>query len=70
VRLNARVIAIDAAGVTVSTGGDDERIGARTVLRAAGVRASPLGASLGARCDASGRVEVPANNHSLVFRTT
>jgi NADH dehydrogenase len=58
VRLNARVIALDAAGVTVNTGGHDERIGARTVLWAAGVRASPLGASLGARCDASGRVEV------------
>ncbi|HEX3763717.1 MAG TPA: FAD-dependent oxidoreductase, partial [Kofleriaceae bacterium] len=58
VRLNARVVAIDATGVTVNTGGADEWIGARTVLWAAGVRASPLGASLGARCDASGRVEV------------
>jgi NADH dehydrogenase len=58
VHLNARVIAIDATGVTVNTGGRDERIGARTVLWAAGVCASPLGASLGARCDASGRVEV------------
>jgi NADH dehydrogenase len=58
VRLNARVVAIDGAGVTVHIDGRDERIGARTVLWAAGVCASPLGASLGARCDASGRVEV------------
>jgi NADH dehydrogenase len=58
VRLNTRVVAVDATGVTVNAGDRDERIGARTILWAAGVRASPLGASLGARCDASGRVEV------------
>jgi NADH dehydrogenase len=58
VRLDAKVTAVDAAGVTVHAGGRDERIGARTVLWAAGVRASSLAASLGAPRDASGRVEV------------
>ncbi|MBC7973392.1 MAG: FAD-dependent oxidoreductase, partial [Myxococcales bacterium] len=36
VRLNTRVTAIDAAGVTVQANGHEERIGARTVLWAAG----------------------------------
>jgi NADH:ubiquinone reductase (H+-translocating) len=58
VRLNTRVIAVDPTGVTVRAGGRDERIGARTVLWAAGVRASSLAASLGAPRDRSGRVEV------------
>jgi NADH dehydrogenase len=58
VRLGAKVTAIDAAGVTVQAGGKTERVGARTVLWAAGVQASPLAASLGAPRDPSGRVEV------------
>ena len=58
VRLNTKVTAIDARGVTVSAAGRDERIGARTVLWAAGVRASSLAATLGAPRDPSGRVEV------------
>jgi NADH dehydrogenase len=58
VRLGSKVIAIDAAGVTVEAQGQQERIGARTVLWAAGVRASSLAASLGAPRDPSGRVEV------------
>jgi NADH:quinone reductase (non-electrogenic) len=58
VRLNAKVTAIDAGGVTISAGGGEERIGARTVLWAAGVRGSSLAASLGVPRDASGRVEV------------
>lgn len=58
VRLHSRVVAVDAGGVSVEIGGRPERIGARTVVWAAGVCASPLGATLGARCDASGRVEV------------
>jgi NADH dehydrogenase len=61
VRLNTRVIAVDPGGVTVRCDGRDERIGARTVLWAAGVRASPLAASLGAPRDPSGRVEVCAD---------
>jgi NADH dehydrogenase len=58
VRLNTRVIAVDARGITVQADGREERIGARTAIWAAGVRASPLGACLGATRDASGRVEV------------
>jgi NADH dehydrogenase len=55
VRLDTRVTAIDARGVTTDKG---ERINARTVLWAAGVQASPLGASLGAPRDRAGRIEV------------
>ncbi len=58
VRLNTRVTAIDAGGVTVQANGHEERIGARTVLWAAGVQASPLAASLGVPRDPSGRVDV------------
>jgi NADH dehydrogenase len=58
VRLDARVTAVDAHGVTVQTAGRAEHIGARTVLWAAGVRASSLAASLGVPRDPSGRVEV------------
>ncbi len=58
VRINTLVTAIDATGVTVSSAGREERIGARTVLWAAGVQASPLAASLGAPRDRAGRVEV------------
>ena len=58
VRLNTRVTAIDAAGVTVNAHGRDERIGTRTVMWAAGVRASSLAATLGAPRDATGRVDV------------
>ncbi|HEU4735110.1 MAG TPA: NAD(P)/FAD-dependent oxidoreductase [Kofleriaceae bacterium] len=58
VRLGTQVIAVDATGVTVKAGDHEERIGARTVIWAAGVRASSLAASLGAPRDASGRVEV------------
>ena len=54
VRLNGRVTAIDAGGVTV--GG--ERIEAATILWAAGVQASAAGAWLGAATDRAGRVEV------------
>jgi NADH:ubiquinone reductase (H+-translocating) len=45
---------IDDEGVTVG----EARIPARTVLWAAGVRASPIGASLGAPLDRAGRVRV------------
>jgi NADH dehydrogenase len=58
VRLGARVTNIDAHGVTVDTGGRVERVGARTVLWAAGVQASPLAKALGAPLDRAGRVEV------------
>jgi NADH dehydrogenase len=58
VRTGTRVTAIDAQGLTVTAGGASERVGARTVLWAAGVEASPLGAQLGAPRDRAGRVEV------------
>ena len=55
VRLNKKVEAISEAGVTL-TGG--EKIGAKTVVWAAGNAASPLGASLGVPLDRQGRVIV------------
>ncbi len=58
VRTKTLVTAIDEHGVTVKTDGTEERIGARTVLWAAGVQASPLAKSLGAPLDRAGRVEV------------
>ena len=58
VRLDAMVTAIDETGVTVTTKAGSERIGARTVVWAAGVKASPLTAQLGAPLDRGGRVIV------------
>src|SRR5450432_13501 len=58
VRLNALVTALDDRGVTVKTTAGDERFGARTILWAAGVQASPLAGFLGAPRDKSGRVIV------------
>jgi NADH dehydrogenase len=59
-RDNARVTNIDSEGVTFECGGKSERIAARTVLWAAGVRASRLGQVLaeraGATLDRAGRV--------------
>ncbi|MGE4073177.1 MAG: NAD(P)/FAD-dependent oxidoreductase [Lysobacterales bacterium] len=54
VRLGAAVSAIDDEGLVVG----NDRLAARTVIWAAGVAASPLGAMLGAPCDRSGRVLV------------
>jgi len=54
VRLNTRVTDIDASGVMVG----DARVPAGNVMWAAGVRASPLGASLGVPLDRAGRVIV------------
>ncbi|HET9988468.1 MAG TPA: NAD(P)/FAD-dependent oxidoreductase [Kofleriaceae bacterium] len=58
VRLDTLVTAIDDRGVTVKTPRGEERFGARTILWAAGVQASPLAADLGAPRDRSGRVVV------------
>jgi len=62
VRVKARVTSLDALGVVVSSAGKDESIPARTVLWAAGVRASPLGQVLHDRAaaplDNAGRVVV------------
>jgi NADH dehydrogenase len=61
-RSSARVTAIDAEGVTVTVGGGSERVETRTVLWAAGVRASRMGKVLaeraGAQLDRVGRVMV------------
>jgi NADH dehydrogenase len=63
-RLSARVTAIDGESVTIQNHGqtDGERLPARTVLWAAGVRASSLGRKLaeraGAALDRAGRVVV------------
>jgi NADH:ubiquinone reductase (H+-translocating) len=54
VQTGKMVKSIDDDGVDL----DGERIEARTVLWAAGVRASPIGESLGAELDRSGRVVV------------
>jgi NADH dehydrogenase len=54
VATGSMVTEIDASGVTVG----NRRIPARTVLWAAGVRASPLGAALGTPLDRIGRVLV------------
>jgi NADH dehydrogenase len=61
-RINARVTAIDADGVTVKTADREERVATHTVLWAAGVRASRLGKVLAERAsaplDRAGRVIV------------
>jgi len=61
-RTSATVVQIDPDGVTVKTKAGQERIAARTVLWAAGVKASPLGIILAKRTgvplDRAGRVEV------------
>jgi NADH dehydrogenase len=57
VRTNARVENVDAAGVVVN----GRRVGAGTVLWAAGVVASPAGKWLGAEADRAGRVKVNAD---------
>ncbi|MBA3540821.1 MAG: NAD(P)/FAD-dependent oxidoreductase [Deltaproteobacteria bacterium] len=58
VRLNSKVVGIDAGGITVESNGKTERIATRTVLWAAGVQASPLAKTLGVPLDRSGRVVV------------
>ncbi len=60
--LNSRVTSIDADGVDIDTPTGKERLPAKTVLWAAGVKASPLGKILadkaGAATDRAGRVIV------------
>ena len=55
VRLDSKVTGIDTTCVTLANG---EEIAAETILWAAGVQGSPLGRSLGAELDRSGRVLV------------
>jgi NADH:quinone reductase (non-electrogenic) len=56
VRTGGAVTSLDERGVCIG----EERIAARTVLWAAGVAASPLGAALGVAVDRTGRVPVTA----------
>lgn len=62
VRHGTRATGIDPRGVTIEVGGATERIPARTVIWAAGVRAAPLSEilakSTGASTDPAGRIEV------------
>jgi NADH:quinone reductase (non-electrogenic) len=58
VRLGTLVTDIDERGVVARAEGEPERIGARTVLWAAGVAASPLARTLGTPLDRTGRVLV------------
>jgi NADH dehydrogenase len=62
-----KVTGIDADGVSLG----DERLAAKTVIWAAGVRSSPLGAALGAPLDRAGRVQVAADlsvpGHAEIF---
>jgi NADH:ubiquinone reductase (H+-translocating) len=52
--LEKRITGVDAEGVSLG----EERIAAKTVLWAAGVKSSPLGGSLGVPLDRAGRVRV------------
>jgi NADH:ubiquinone reductase (H+-translocating) len=65
VREHARVIDIDTRGVTVEVGGEQERIAARTVIWAAGVRsagvANVVARATSATTDRAGRIEVGSN---------
>ena len=67
VRTGRAVTSVDASGISIG----EERIAARTVLWAAGVAASPLGATLGFAVDRAGRVPVTAQlsvaEHPEVF---
>lgn len=58
VRTSTLATEIDAQGVWVESKGARERIDARNIIWAAGVKASPLAASLGAPLDHAGRVKV------------
>jgi NADH dehydrogenase len=65
VREGARATAIDERGVNVEVDGKSERIDARTVIWAAGIRAAPFAQTLakatGAGTDRAGRVQIEPN---------
>lgn len=67
VRLGSAVTGCDSSGVTLG----DQHIAADVILWAAGVRASPAAAWLGASADSAGRVKVEADltvpGHSEIF---
>jgi NADH dehydrogenase len=58
VRVGSPVTRCDPDGVTIGEGHREERISAATVLWAAGVAASPVGAWLGIETDRAGRIAV------------
>lgn len=58
VRTGALATAIDPLGVTIKAGDVSTRIEARCVIWAAGLKAEPVAASLGAEQDKAGRVQV------------
>jgi NADH dehydrogenase len=62
VRTQCRVVKVEAETVTLKSGENDEHVDAATILWAAGVRASRLGAAIGretgAEIDRAGRVSV------------
>lgn len=64
-RTGVRVVQIEDGSLTVRTSSGEERIRARTILWAAGVRASPLarrlGEALGVEVDGGGRIRVEAD---------
>ncbi len=67
VRLSSMVTGIDDDGVDIG----DERIGAKNVIWAAGVKATSIGATIGAATDKSGRVivepDLSAPGHPEIF---
>jgi NADH dehydrogenase len=71
VRVNTLVTGVDEHGVMVKGPQGEYRVGARTVVWAAGVQAPSLGASLGAARDRSGRIVVEPDcsiaDHPEVF---
>jgi NADH dehydrogenase len=71
VRVNTLVTGIDEHGVTVKGPHGEYKLGARTVVWAAGVQAPGIGASLGAVRDRSGRIVVEPDcsiaDHPEVF---
>lgn len=58
VRLNTMVKDYDREYLTIKCGDDEERIRTRTVIWAAGVKAQPIAAKLGAEVDRAGRIIV------------
>ncbi len=61
IRLGTLVVDVDEKGLTVDRDGDRERIEANNVIWAAGVKAVPLGATLGVETDRGGRVIVESD---------
>jgi len=58
VELTTRATDIDAGGVTLERAGRTERIESRCVIWSAGLKAEPVGGTLGAEADRAGRVKV------------